>query len=192
MIPVRYVNLDRTANRMYTHGMKPADEIRTLLREQLLTAFIDEYRDANDNWAVIDGKAQSTVTISGVFLAAAFAYAREIGTASMTERRLLACSVILLIAAVGVSLLALRLRRVSLPPFGTIVEQRVSDLLSNDNLNEDLLHHFLNERIGQWRLTVQTIYVKNDVRGFHAWCGQMLLGLALAPVAVFTILKILS
>ena len=69
--------------------MADADEIRHKLGEQLLTTFRQEHSDAVNTWRTLEGKAQISITIGGVFLAAVFAFARDLKDVSSLHKLLL-------------------------------------------------------------------------------------------------------
>jgi hypothetical protein len=85
--------------------MADANAIRLTLGEQLLASFQQEYDDAVETWRALEGKAQISITIGGVVLAAVFAFARDLKGISSLEKLLLGSSVVLLVVAVLLGLL---------------------------------------------------------------------------------------
>ena len=101
-----------------------------------------EYTELADNWKQLDSKAQATAAIAGVFLAASFA-----GRIWSIEQQVLAATLALsLIAAIGCSVLAMRVAGFEMPPSGkwalTWVDAKLRLGLSDDQLREAkrLLH----------------------------------------------------
>ena len=91
-------------------GESPRDK---LLKYSLMS-FQEEYKDINDSWKLMDSKAQSSGTIAGFFLAAAFALARQLPMDFLSWQRYLLCVGIgLFIMAVCLALLGMHIRRIS-------------------------------------------------------------------------------
>lgn len=89
-----------------------------------------EYDELTDSWRQVDAKAQATTAIAGVFMAAAFAFVRNsalgLGTA---EKLILLALVIVLIASIMVSIRAMLVRLVPVPPTSEAVAQMITELL---------------------------------------------------------------
>ncbi len=123
-----------------------------ILREAILS-FQEEYKDLYDTWKSVDSKAQATATIAGIFLAAAFALARDIpATFFMYQRVLLAVSIGLLVITVCLCLIGLQIRRIYAPPIGENSKKLIEDLLPNLTENEKSarLSAFLDDRYSLW------------------------------------------
>ena len=70
------------------------------LHQKVLDPYQAEYKDLFDAWKNIETKAQGAATTSGIFLAAAFAFAREFDpTTALVLKVLLASSVLALAAS---------------------------------------------------------------------------------------------
>ena len=89
-------------------------------RESLLKAVIEsyheEYKVISDNCRNIEGKAQGSVAIAGIFIAGAFAYLQKNITLVLYQKIILFIGVIFLILCVGFSILALRIRKLPAAP----------------------------------------------------------------------------
>lgn len=62
--------------------MDTLDESKAIW-EMAHKAYWDEYKEYNDAWKSLEAKAQAMITSNGIFLAAAFAFARETRLTSM-------------------------------------------------------------------------------------------------------------
>jgi hypothetical protein len=58
--------------------MTPLEEDIKIL-EAGLTAYSDEYKEQADIWKILESKAQVSITVAGVFLAATFAFVQQAG-----------------------------------------------------------------------------------------------------------------
>jgi hypothetical protein len=108
--------------------MKDATELREWLSEQLLEDFRREHSECVDTWRSLEGKAQVLVTVGGVFLAATFAFARDLQALGAAPRLLLAASLVLLVGVVFSALKVFRIVSLEKAPLGTFTRQGVHDI----------------------------------------------------------------
>src|SRR6266852_3037846 len=89
-------------------------KIRTSWSEAVLDTYRKEYAELSDVWKGIDTKAQGTATIAGVFVAAAFTFAKDLTGNKLDNlgRWLLAVAIFLLIVSIAFSVFALKMREV--------------------------------------------------------------------------------
>jgi hypothetical protein len=91
----------------------------------------DEHDQLLDTWKQVDGKAQGTAAIAGLFLAAAFAFVRNTGLAiSAEEKVLLAVTLTALVCSIGLSVWVLLIRDASSPLSASQVSKMVTDALT--------------------------------------------------------------
>lgn len=173
--------------------MNSPSEIRATLRESLLLAFESEFEHTLETWKTVEAKAQANVTISGIFLAVAFAYARETRVISRGHLVLLLAAIACLTASVVSCLFALRIVRVPAPPLGESLQIYVLDLLllPDNDLGEERLAGFVNERAGAWRQAIDAAAKATEKKATHVWHGQFLLGLGILLTGVMTILHVI-
>jgi len=89
-----------------------------------------EYEELTDSWRQVDSKAQTCAAIAGIFIAAAFAFVRNSAlTLSLCEKLFLLLLVLVLILSIVMSIQAMLLRRVPVPPTPENIAQMVSELL---------------------------------------------------------------
>lgn len=142
--------------------MPDAYEIKEALQTAAVEAYRDEYGRFIDIWKGLDTKAQGAVTIAGIFIAAVFAFIRDIKNLNLGDkgRWVLAAAIACLVSSVVLSILALTLRKVAAPPAAEDIDQMVRDILrpepgeagqpSEDSLKAMSLT-FINEQIRLWR-----------------------------------------
>jgi uncharacterized membrane protein len=91
----------------------------TTFYEFALNSSEREYADLLDNWKWIDAKAQATGVISGVFIAASFAYMKNTDfVLNGIEKAVLVAVLVSLIAAIGFAVLAMHVRDLDGRPMG--------------------------------------------------------------------------
>ena len=115
-----------------------------------------EYTELSENWKLIDTKAHATATVSGVFVAAVFAFSQNSQRPSIEThvKVLILLLITTLAAAVFSSVMCMLARQCKMPPSGKSTREDVNIIVSQDK-NEDeltkdyeaILRRFLNEWI---------------------------------------------
>ena len=168
-------------------------ELHRKLHERLLADFQREYADQLDTWRALEGKAQVLITVSAIFLAAGFAFARDVHGLALGERLLLCVSIVLLVVAVCIGLFVFRIVRVVNPPLGTFTESGVIDLArKSDDEIDDYLQRFVVDQATQWREAINSLADVNDKKATAVWKAQVCLGIAIGTTALFTLVQILA
>jgi hypothetical protein len=160
-----------------------------------LEAYREEYRDLSETWRNLDTKAQGLAAIAGVFLAALFAWARDIpATFGQFERYLIVASLAFLVAAVIAAVLALEVRKVTAPPLGEETAEMVRDIVNKHKPDEapERIAAFYNDQITAWRDTNRNMADESGSKATRLICGQAALLIAAVAVAILAILSILS
>ncbi len=173
--------------------MNSPEEVRATLRQTLLLSFESEFEHTLETWKTVEAKAQANVTISGIFLAAAFAYAREARLIPRSHLVLLLAGIVCLTASVVSSLFALRIVRVPAPPLGESLQVYILDLLllPDSELGEERLAAFVNERAAAWREAIDAAGKATEKKATHVWHSQLLLGIGMVLTGLMTILHII-
>lgn len=131
-------------------GSGPASSL-TLLNAAL-ASYEKEYEDLNETWRDIDRKAQGAIAISGIFLAAAFAFVRQDHPLEGWQQWVLALALASLVGSVLSSVLALKLRGVFRAPLGDRHRGLVKDMLRVDlREREECIDGYVWEQIAQWQ-----------------------------------------
>lgn len=161
-------------------SLPPAQPV-TDLSKLVLESYQAEYRELADNWRTLDTKAQGVTGISGLFLAAAFAFVRDgAGQLWCLEKVALVLAIVALVGAVAVAVFALRVRVVSLPPIGEQFAELVNDVLKADGAElAERLPALVNDQSEEWRKTNIEIASHNSQKaGLLRWAVSLLLAAA--------------
>lgn len=178
-------------------GGAVADEIDNVadLTKLALEAYREEYRDLSETWKHLDTKAQSMGAIAGIFLAAAFAWARDVPSGiGDLSRGLLAGSIALLVATIVLAVFALLIRQVAAPPLGDETADMVQDILEKQKVDEaaQRLRGLYNDQMTAWKDTNTDTAEHNRSKAGLVAIGQTALVLAAILVAVHSIIAVLS
>lgn len=172
------------------HGMKP-DPGRTKIVSDLLESLEAEYKEASDTWRALETKAQGVVGIAGVFLAAVFAFVREVDPASdpLWLRVGILLAALALVGAIGCAILALRIRRRPAPPLGRHLQNDFKRLLAVEDPKEleQRLENFASDQATRWARVNLALGTANEDKGRRLVVGQGLLGVAAGVVAVLVV-----
>ena len=155
-----------------------------------LAAYREEYRDLLETWRSVETKAQGLGAIAGIFLAAVFAWAREVPANFGTfERVLLVASIFLLVASIVAAVLALHVRKVAAPPHQETAEM-ISDILKKQKPDElpARVAAFYNDQITEWKEANSDIHEHIQRKASWISCGHGTLLLASVLVATLAIL----
>ena len=100
-----------------------------------------EYEELNESWKQIDAKSQATATISGIFIAASFAFVRNAAfTLNNYEKVFLVLLVLVLILSIVMSIRAMLVRLVPVPPTPENIAEMVSELLETEEHEHEERH----------------------------------------------------
>jgi hypothetical protein len=160
-----------------------------------LESYREEYRDLSETWRSLDTKAQGLGAIAGIFLAALFAWARELPpTFGRCERFLVVGSILLLVGAIAAAVFALRVRKVAAPPLGEETAQMVTDILQKQNADElgERLTAFYNDQITSWKDTNMDMRKHAHSKASRIEFAEATLLLAAVFAALLSILATLS
>lgn len=161
---------------------------------EAVNAYKAEYRDLSDTWRQIETKAQGSGSIAGIFVAAAFAWARDLPAQFMPWQRVVLCAGIgLLIVAVAFSLAGLRIRRVAPPPVGESIREMVKDLLRNmkENERKKRAMAFLNDQMTLWSNSNQEMLTANNGKANWVAVSQCALLAAIVCIAIVTLTAVI-
>jgi hypothetical protein len=154
----------------------------------------DYYNEMSELWRHLDTKAQGTIALGGILLAAFAGFiTKSERAASCADRVLSVIAVALFTSGIAASALCLRLRQSSVPPhFGTL-QSSIEDLLKIDKKDrENRMPDFVRELISAWKVTNED--TSRILSKKSAWLsvGQYLTVLSIVWLAVFAFMKILE
>jgi hypothetical protein len=144
-----------------------------------------EYKDLQDSWRLLETKGQALTSVSGVFIAGAFAFARDLaaGPAPGTKFFLiLAVGTLLLSTAYGVAALFVRAVRSPMSAGGT--SKLVDDLLRISTPQDfgDRYCNYLRDQARAWEVALESFRAANKTKARFLAAGQTTLLVASAVV----------
>ncbi len=174
-------------------------------RRAALDAYSASYKEIADNWRAIDAKAQTVITVAGMFIAGAVALARdEKALVDATTKITLIIVVLLLIVTVLVAADVLRVRDVDGPIPGDELEQVARDLdrrlhtsspesvqSQTSVANSTLEFSYLSEVGGLWRNTLEVVSKHHHHKARRLLQAQRLLVASVLAGGALTILQVL-
>jgi hypothetical protein len=156
-----------------------------------LEAFRAEYADLSDTWRQLEAKAQGTVAIAGIFLAAAYAFVRDLraATSSGLLRIGIALAVLLFLASVVLAVLALRVREVQAPPVGDTLRELAEDLMQVSPADRgERMPDFLRDQMRLWPETNADLRKQTEAKAGQVRWAQRLLLFAICVIGIETII----
>lgn len=173
--------------------MKDAPELREWLSEQLLENFRREHSDCVDTWRQLEGKAQVLITVGGVFLAATFAFARDLQALGLIEKLLLVTSLLLLVGVVFFGLMVFRIVAVEKAPLGAFMREGVRDITRRQDSDiRAYVERFMEEQATQWNQAIQGLVAANETKADWVWRSQTCLVVAIIATAAFGVYRIVA
>jgi len=164
-------------------------QARESLLKTVLESYPEEYKEFVNNWHSLEGKAQGSVAIAGIFIAGAFAYLREnIALMNCYQKTLLGCGIVCLLITVAYSIMALRIRKLPAPPMGEYLDKIVCDLLRvKDSELLERIPLFVQDQIIGWRIVRKGLSDSNLRKAKNIWIGQILLVGAILIIGILAL-----
>jgi hypothetical protein len=160
-----------------------------------LSAYRDEAGRLSTLWRDLDSKAQTVVAVAGIFIAATFAYVRDVPASfGLPSRFTVAAALALLVAAVICAVLAARVRRVTSGLTGKAVFEMTCEVLEAAEQDDDLVTrevNLLRDQCKLWQETTGSLSAGCTAKARLIHAGQLLVALAGAIVAVLAIARLL-
>jgi hypothetical protein len=160
-----------------------------------LETYREEYRELSDNWRNLDTKAQGLGAIAGIFLAAVFAWGRNLpADFGPVQRWMLVAAIVLLVVTIAFAVLALHVRMVAAPPLGDETANMVTDILQKHKVEEmpARLVAFYNDQIEPWKDTNEDTRRHCLSKAFRIQVGQVAVLLAAVIVAALAVEPVLG
>ncbi|MBE3065372.1 MAG: hypothetical protein IMZ69_10200, partial [Spirochaetes bacterium] len=152
-----------------------------------------EYRDLSDTWRNLDTKAQGLGAIAGIFLAAVFAWTRDLpSNFGRWERLQIVANILFLLSAIIATVLALLVRRVTAPPFGDETAEMVTEILAKQKPEElqQRLDGFFGDQMKAWKDTNKELLQHSQSKALRLVVGQVTLVVAAVLVAALAMVAI--
>lgn len=180
----------KTPSQTSTVSAESALSMRQLLRQRALDSYREEYKELSEVWKALETKAQGTVTIAGIFIAAAFTFAKDLAATRLDYygNLFLGAAIILLIPAIICSVLVLWKRTVQSIPSAEDIEWW-ADLIRDtpDNALPDRICSFLDQQSIVWKETVASSRDAIERKAELLLVAQVLLLLAIGAASVVTL-----
>lgn len=160
--------------------------------KEVLTAFKDQFHFARDRLRSIDAKAQGTIAIAGIFLAAIFALTRNGTRLGVTHQVLILGALILLVASVLLAVLTLKVRKFTAPPAAEVVRRLLDRAIKADSRAPSALVGTYNDQAHLWSAANRSAYETAEQKATLLEAAQWVLLLAVGLVAVSTAVTIFN
>lgn len=165
---------------------------------ELLNFVLDRLRHERDElldaWRQIDGKAQATASIAGVFMAAAFVFVQNSSLKlTRVEQWMLLVVVILLVVSIALATLAMLVKSSALPLTGHAAATMVADILRvNDKERESRHVGLLADAVNIWNPA--NSHLRDEIRRKSALLrsSQVAVGMAAAAMLFLSSVAILT
>lgn len=169
---------------------KNVEEAKLLVYKGGLESYKTHYELLVKVATVLDSKAQTTITIAGIFIAAMFAFVRDLKTLELqhVEKYWLFATVILLILSILSSVIVFLLRPQTLPS-GADMEEVISDLekFNSDDVFFKERFNVLHQQMSVWKKPIISIKDSNNSKVKYLWSAQTLLLLAIISAGLLTV-----
>jgi len=167
-----------------------ANAMRQLLRQIALDSYREEYKEISDVWKALEAKAQGTVTIAGIFVAAAFTFAKDLAASRLDfyGNLCLGAAIMLLIPTIICSILVLWKRTVKSIPSGEAIESWADAIAeATDDDLPDRIRRLLDQQSAVWKETVASAKDAIDKKAQLLHTAQVLLVFAIGAAAIVTL-----
>ncbi len=155
-----------------------------------------EYAELADNWKVLDGKAEKTIGIAGVFLAALLAFLKDamINDGDLFAKVLATGLIVALAIALVNSFMALRIQDATMPPdpkaLWDDVKPFVQDASSSAERCGQLRREWTEGQLEAWLEANADLDGKNNSKARHIASAHQAVGAAAALSALLVLTKI--
>jgi hypothetical protein len=173
-----------------------AVEMRESFRQAALDAYREEYKELSEVWKGIELKAQGTITIAGIFIAAAFTFAKDLTATQRLDfygNLLLGAAIVSLIISIIFSVLALKTREVELPPGGERLKNMADHYKAvRDEDLPDRTQRFINQHASAWQEVVDDAReaIDDKERWVRTAQGFLVVAIIIAATLTLGLLKV--
>lgn len=156
-------------------------------QKEVLESYRREFDQLTSTFRDLDGKAQGTAAIAGVFLAACVGFSGKLEDFNFSLfRGVLAIAVVSLVAVVAFSLRTLAIRDVTSAPSGESVQNILTQLrgIESDADFETRLGFLYGDITSLWKACVRDRREANAAKASHVWSAQRSLVASALLVAI--------
>jgi len=157
--------------------------------EDVLISYEKEYQELINVWNEIDKKSQNIISVCGIFIAAVFAFVKQVSEYSLMLEKVLIIIVLLsIIITIGFCLYVLRIIYIPKPPYGDVINEIVSDLskVGESNLKKRTTN-YIRDKIFLWKEVNNTISDKLKVKTKHLTIAQVFLVFSIINMFLITV-----
>jgi hypothetical protein len=155
-----------------------------------------EHAELSDAFRSLDAKAQSTVTLAGILVAAAFAFLKDWTATPSVVKVCVLLTLLLSLATIAYVLAAVRLTEIAMPLSGgsaaRLARDAASGNLSAENPEaekEELMAGFLGDVQRSWAESVDDLRAKIAEKAKRVRAAQVFAGLAVASAAAAVVFR---
>jgi hypothetical protein len=173
--------------------MPEVAEVKDNLKKALLESYLTEYKELMETWRSLETKAQSSLTVNGFFIAAAFAFVGRLeAETTLPEKLFLGGMIILLCLSVWRAMAALKTGEIPSPPIGGGLCKFATDLInvSDDSEFRERLPRFTGDQVRKWNRTIEAANKMIESKIHILRNSQHCLMIAVAFAAILAILRI--
>jgi hypothetical protein len=161
--------------------MTDAPSTRIDLLDRSLRYCTEDYDLVTATFAALDSKAQATFGVAGIFVAGTVALLNTLRASDAPSPggvALVVLTYVLLVAAIGASIVALKVREVATPIDSASVAKMTLDVISlpDDELTDEVRANWYRDQLGEWERVIQSVERVNSTKArWLAWAQVFLL-----------------
>lgn len=162
------------------------------LKDFLLSSCRNEYEQYLKSMERIETKAQNTIALSAIFIAASLAFLKReelvnlLSTGGSTIIIMLGIAILFLLLSVTTCLISFGIRRYVSPMTSLRVKRIVDDVskIDSNNSNDEVYRRFLSMNIEKWQDAINDLAKKNTKKAYTVLVGQYFLAISITIVAI--------
>jgi hypothetical protein len=171
------------------------DNLQNLMEvlKQILKSCEDEYNYCNQSFQALDSKANATGGISGILLAATFAFVEQFkATENNISLIFLILIILLLILSMSFSVLSMWVKKIKSPPISKLLFNDVIGLYKEGGLGviEKRIDDIYGQQIRNWFPAIDSFINALNRKGKRLKFAQRFLVVASLSIAILTVISI--
>lgn len=164
------------------------------LLKMALDARREEYKDLSELWRHLDTKAQSTVPLVGILMAAFVGFVTKKGGPVCVADRVLSVGEVLLLTATAVLfVVSLTLRESIGAPFLGVLQSMIDDVLKlSPDERAKRMDDLAREELDAWEKCNDSVRLVTEKKSKWLYRGQISICVAILWLAVFAVIQVLE